>query len=523
MSRTFRTSAVVVVLAFAALPALAQNEPPPPSPGGTEPGGPTTIVTRKARVTFSGKLDLTLAYKSEEMFTATKGNGLDSTGNLPYLSKVDHDGNTILINDANRAGGSTIPRGSEFYLDPNLVLNFSVDVGDKASGVFELRTPFVNPDAGGKNSTPGTGFFSNTQNRTLEVKKLYIQLDELFAREKDQGLLIRAGIMDFRKDFAETGNPFVIDTAGTEHPFDSPTGVPVAASTGFADSTEAAGGYLLYRVSIFDIDAWGFNIDQTFNSDGWANAVLFWGGSASLYFDADKKWGKVFGTVFDLQNDTGNNLPTEGFGVVVNPIHTQKTNLLSMFAEFYFQQGQYASEVFYQNDPAAAFFQKVKQNAYALQLGAKGKLPPEAFGENIIPYAEVSYVQVSGDDDVNGKNKNFVSLENNNRTVVVENGYYGYDVDTNYRGPRLALGTSVYKFSFEVLYAYFELMENGGNRISGGGSKSNKIGDEIDISIGYEYSPALKFGLQTGWLMDSHALGQLAATNVTLFTMSLEF
>ena len=62
-----------------------------------------------------------------------------------------------------------------------------------------------------------------------------------------------------------------------------------------------------------------------------------------------------------------------------------------------------------------------------------------------------------------------------------------------------------------------------GNRISGGGSQSNKIGDELDFSVGYEYSAALKFTLGTGFLLDSHALGQTAATNVTLFNIMMEF
>ena len=139
----------------------------------------------------------------------------------------------------------------------------------------------------------------------------------------------------------------------------------------------------------------------------------------------------------------------------------------------------------------------------------------------------MSYVQVSGDRDAaDSSNQNFVSLENNNRTVVVENGYYGYDIDTNYRGPRFTLGFHLDKFQFEILYAYFELVRNSANRYSGngtGGNDSNKLGDELDFTFAYEYSEALKFGYQSGFLFDSHALGQLGTTHISLFTIAMEF
>ena len=108
-------------------------------------------------------------------------------------------------------------------------------------------------------------------------------------------------------------------------------------------------------------------------------------------------------------------------------------------------------------------------------------------------------MEVSGDDDAtDDENQNFVSLEDNNRTLIVENGYYGYDIDTNYRGFRVALGANIAEFKVEALYAYFELQDNSGHRMSGGTGSSAKIGDEIDFSIWYEYSANLKAGFTYG-------------------------
>ncbi len=219
----------------------------------------TAIVTKKATVTFSGKLEIAAAYRNSEYFTATKGDG---TPTNPGTAPFAEDG---LTNADRVAGpGATDRSRSEFYLDPNLKLDFEVDVG-KAKGLIELRTPFVNPDAAGKNNTPGTppGFFAGFKDRTLELKQAYIQVDELLAygqAQKGGGLLLRAGLQDFRKDLRGDGNAFIIDTAGSEHPFDSAvpatggafaglnTGTPPRYSTGLADTTEAAGGYARYNM-----------------------------------------------------------------------------------------------------------------------------------------------------------------------------------------------------------------------------------------------------------------------------------
>ena len=64
-----------------------------------------------------------------------------------------------------------------------------------------------------------------------------------------------------------------------------------------------------------------------------------------------------------------------------------------------------------------------------------------------------------------------------NRTVRADRPVplYGLDIDQNYRGPRLAVGFNWAKWEVELLYAYFEYMRNGGNRISGGGFAAGRV------------------------------------------------
>ncbi|MGH9363443.1 MAG: hypothetical protein ACRD2T_16155, partial [Thermoanaerobaculia bacterium] len=245
--------------------------------------------------------------------------------------------------------------------------------------------------------------------------------------------------------------------------------------------------------------------------------LLFWGGSLNIPFGEESKWGKAFFTIFDLMNTTNTHLVTEGGGLVVYPVRTQEVNFVELFGEIYFQQGTYARN-------ATATGEDIDQEeAFAVNLG--GKLKTQKLGAwEFVPYVEASYVEVTGDDDsTDDENQNFVSLENNNRTLIVENGYYGYDIDTNYRGVRLAGGFDVKKFHFEILYAFFELQDNSGGRVAGGASSSPKLGDEIDLTLGYEYSENLKLQFQTGWLTGSRALGDESATIISLFSVLLDF
>jgi len=268
-------------------------------------------------------------------------------------------------------------------------------------------------------------------------------------------------------------------------------------------------------------------MDETYNATiptfAARRDMIFWGFSGDVPFGDEAKYGKLFLTVFDLMNSSNGHLVTEGGGVVIYPLKTEEVNFIELFGEIYFQQGSYARDV----GNSAVFIGDVDQHdAFALNVGAKGKLPPiPVWGDKkFIPYAEGSYVEVSGDDNsTDDENSNFVSLENNNRTLVVENGYYGYDIDSNYRGVRAALGFTLGDVYFEALYAYFELQDNSGGRVAGDASRSPKIGDEVDLTLGFVYSANVKVQIQNGMLFDSHALGQKSHTNISLLSIILDF
>ena len=60
------------------------------------------------------------------------------------------------------------------------------------------------------------------------------------------------------------------------------------------------------------------------------------------------------------------------------------------------------------------------------------------------PWLDVSYWELSGEDDAtDSDNSNFVSLESNSDTIVVEDAYYGLDIDTNYRAAKIKGGLNL--------------------------------------------------------------------------------
>ncbi|MBI4584171.1 MAG: hypothetical protein HY717_09120 [Planctomycetes bacterium] len=523
----------------------------------------TTVVTKRASVTFSGELKLNFVYRNEGFFNSQKGEGEQDTPGVPS------SGDTFIIEDGfsnadqvGAASGKAMDRDrDEFFIDPNLSLRFDITVQDNIKGVIELRTPWRNVDAGGKDASPGSsggpdgGFFKGFKDRTLELKQAYGEADDPIW----QGLVIRIGIQDFRKSLRGPGkDAYLIDVSGSENPFDGAI-VPAAlgdiiddgtvnasgnvrgggvlrTSTGFADSLEAAGVYVEQsfgtsterQVPLLSFDGWAFIIDERFNVAPGPRDVYLWGFSTDIHLGGDGQLGKIFGTVFDLMNGGEANLFTAGGGVDLYPFPANADGVrwVELWSEAYGQGGDYARNGAVNIAGAPVNRDLDQKSAWMFEGGFQlnsNKLF-EVKDAKFLPYLEASYVEVSGDHDMTDtNNQNFVSLENNNRTLVVEDGYYGFDIDTNYRGPRIAGGFHFGSVDFEILYAYLEWQDNGSGRISGGTTHSRKIGDELDFSLVYHVSTALEVGGRLGFLWDSRGLGQVHDTTVGLIQMLFKF
>ena len=458
--------------------------------------------------------------------------------------------------------------GTMFVIDPQLSLSLKATMQENVVALVELATPYyVIGDEGGASTfrekpLDPTGLYGSERYRSqryIEVEQVWVEFRNLIVR--DSGLNLRLGITDYAHDFRGNGHPFLIDVQNAENPFLSPTGSaqyyivntatgnPVWDANAGATATagyqridpgpfgrnvqDAAGALITYRTegSLLGVDAYVFDIFETYekNRDDW---VI--GTTASIYFDDRYETGKISPTALLLINDGSAVLATLGLGAQFFPLTEQ---VLELYGEGYFQFGHYAKDVVVETPgvPAAQSFGSISQrHAYAFYVGGRLQAPkasePEDaatkdFFGSMRPYLDLSYVHVSGDDRAdNSKNESFVSLENNNQTLIVESSYWGLDIDTNYLGVRITAGFyPLDRLHVAGTYANFHY-QNGGegvdNRV---GQAHSKIGDEVDLVLTYEYSTHVKFRCGTGFLWDARALGTTRGINLTMAQVIVDF
>ncbi len=463
-------------------------------------------------------------------------------------------------------------RGSVFLIDPQISLGFQATLPKNVIGYVELATPFyIIGDEGGHSEINGSNFsypYSSSR-RSPYVEQAYIELRDFIL--EDSGLDVRVGITDYALDFRGNGNAFLIDVQNAENPFLSATGAQQylihfagtntptwdmgAGDTRIdpgpfgRDMQDAAGVLARYATEdkgIFAADVYVFDIMQGY--EGHRDDFVA-GSSVSIYFDEDRRLGKVTPTFLVMVNDGNSALYTMGGGAQAYPLDSYLgEKVLELYGEAYVQTGTYAKNVDVLAGPASSpypqrRFESIDQkDAYALYVGARLGAPRvnqqevvegdadaaayDYFG-SLEPYADVSYCEVSGDSKADSdKNSNFVSLENNNSSLIVESAYWGLDIDTNYRAVRAELGFYPYKaWKLAGMYGYFEYQNNNhvGTVDNHAGRTYSKIGDEIDLTLTWEYSTHVKLRAGTGFLFDARALGTTQGVNLSVFQMVLDF
>lgn len=468
----------VLFLAFCAVPSLV---------AGQASSVGDVVPERAIRITIGGELKLSLVNRNSDLFRAAFG-------------PARGVGAGALARTNATPGGT----GGDTFLDPYISLNIGVQLAEGVTAITELETPFLYGDEGGTNTTT-----AGIVRRQLDVNQLYVRWEGAFTPD----LTLQMGIQEFAHDFVGNHNPFFVDVGHAESPFDNPTaavdtGTPQSASAGLVSSQEAAGIHGKYDLGDIDLELFYFTIGETFrkNSDRSLYGVTVQTDSGA---SADMAWNAGAG-VYVLQNDSSSRLFTVGGGGSTEMLD----GALKVYGEGYFQFGEYV-----ENAPGTNRDIDM-HGAFAIYGGVRYSIPDIDWK----PFIDISYWEISGDDDAtDGRNENFVSLENNNDTIIVEDGYYGLDVDTNYRKIAVKAGFSPgEKVRVEALYAFFELQDNNGT-YSNVASGSDKIGDEFDLNIRYFATEYLTFRLATGVLLDAGALEVGDDINISLIEARVQF
>jgi hypothetical protein len=161
-----------------------------------------------------------------------------------------------------------------------------------------------------------------------------------------------------------------------------------------------------------------------------------------------------------------------------------------------------------QRGPAAP---GVHARGHAIQIGG------QYTAEGDVPWwAQASYTRYSGDSDLPGPSTfhgSFLSYESVNDFLVVENQFFGLDIDTNFQAFKLLIGLALdaaggkKNLEFQVGFAYFMATEQ--IALSFGGGTSDQIGMEIDVKIKWHLNKQVALVLQGGALFDSPILNDM--------------
>lgn len=419
-----------------------------------------------------------------------------------------------------------VPSGSvrshgDFFVDPNMTLNIDVDSNSTPTwkSRLSLKTPqWVVDDLG-------------SVIRFVSVREAYVELPEFVVPQ----FTFRAGIMNYSTDVRgnghsflfhpyesesafgyrignASGNPAVIppgvigflengggvgSTGTSATPAAFADGVGPGTSTGEANTIETAGilGRGTFEMGGYghiDLDLFYFDLLEL-RDVGPGDEVVF-GGVAS--YDMQER-GRIQALYMVFENDSSSHIHNLGVGASVKPIHDDNGDL-EAYGEFVYQFGKYATNV-----PDLGG-RNLLQDSFATYAGIRYQM--KVF--DLKPGIDLSYWFIKGDNTPGGNvNNDFVSYENVDDTLIVEENNYGLDIDTNYESikVRFLLGWDwpttndvPVDFEFSLLYAFFQLEQEERNA-------PEKIGDEVDVMAKWNVSPDLSLFAAAGWLFDAKA------------------
>ncbi|KAF0247092.1 MAG: hypothetical protein FD180_31 [Planctomycetota bacterium] len=399
---------------------------------------------------------------------------------------------------------------SEAFLAPRLTIRAEARLPKSAEVVVEienarLRSNLFDSDTWGTDANrviPG-----RADDFEALVEQAYIRVDNLFWNQ----LSVKIGLQDFALALRGPGDSFFADlqesefalvspvaesvTTGSLYGMRAPDGTTPATAGVFRDRADAGGARLTWNVaqkSLLFVDAFWF----TTLEGGVRHAdERFYGLNADFLIPITEDRPSLVNVMFSgIDNDrAGSQIWTGGLGLDFSPMAPVG---LDIYLELYGQWGHYA------DTPAHG----VHQRAFAGRAGVKLPLPLP-----LKPAIEGSVWLLSGDrgDPDDSTNRDFVSYENINEALVVEDALYGLDIDSNYFSPRLRATATAKLFNpddlhIELLYAWFRFHREPAR--AGGPGRSDparKIGHEIDLRARFEFSEHASFSIFAGALLDS--------------------
>jgi hypothetical protein len=433
-------------------------------------------------VILSGEVDVPGYYRSEEI-------------------------NAVLNRTAWVAGTLRNEKSDAAYV-PLVVINLDAQMGKKVFAHVTLKTNRLNDNGIAANDNSMIGQLDIA----LPVKAAYVEVQEFLFEETT----FKFGLQNLCYDLRGKG-AFFMDIANSEAAwwtpvteawrFGSTYGVPdagfAATGAGLMRTTTNPGGFIVNYTTkdeVFSMDLYGITVVETVNaqSDEQVYGIEF----AYIFPGSKEEKNKSYlsGIINCIQNNQGGDkIWTIGLGV------DYFWQNFEFYGELYYQFGAYENNEFH----GAAGDESIDQSAFAGYIGMK-----YTFADSTAkPWIDFSFWYIGGDDgdlgDDSPENNDFVSYENNNATMIMEDNLLGLDIDSNYWKLMLDAGASFKlhednDFTINLVAAWFQFAsEPDLVGVAAGGAEwdiQDDLGIETDLKFSWAYSKQCTFALNFGFL-----------------------
>ncbi|MFH1226377.1 MAG: hypothetical protein V1701_00560 [Planctomycetota bacterium] len=367
-------------------------------------------------------------------------------------------------------------QASDLFWSPLITLNLGIDVGDKVTALVQLQNRRLDAAIG---TAANVDFFGG-DNIEMAVEQAYVQVEKLIIDE----LTFKYGGQNLKFAVRENGDAFFMDTNNSRTmnlPYTEANIYKVVG--GIAKDTCEFGGARFdygslknnnYKVSFY----WGVvNESLAGRTDERITGLVGWykvpGGDPRN--TATATVSKTFneGTKLDIQTiGVGGNY----FGAMPD---------LELYGEYYTQSGDFATGI--------------DQSSSAYRLGGKYDIKNPA----LKPYIDVSYWYLSGGGTTT-KNKNFMSYENVQSTLILEDNIWGLDIDSNYKVLKMEAGLTQQldiekdgtpePLDVKLIFGTFSLVADPATKTAGQ-TVSKNLGTEIDVVATLHFNKNLSFTL----------------------------
>jgi hypothetical protein len=476
MSRTLRSrkgigAGAMIALCLAALGASAQERP--------VTTGANRADTVKLRV--SGRVNMDYVQR-------------DSA--LTSIPNMDPTGNAISANQANPNSTNTV--------EGEVTIRFDAELTEKISAVVEIGRLRTDDIFGVAPFTGNNSFVSGG----IDLREAHLKVADFLS----PGVSVKLGILDWAFDTRGRGSALAFDphrsqlmTRNLFNGQDSTAGGGgMADRYGIATASELeplglhlayTGGQLTLELVVMPVVSENGPASQ----DEALYAVDFW-------YNLEQQVGKGsrVGAILAVTNVPAVGVLTTGsqdqlftFGAGVNLAFQGG---IEVFGEFYLQGGTVGRD-----DTVAANETDAKGSAFMIggrwTSASEGKM-----------WLEVSFTMLSGDDDGADEEVNsFMSYESINDFLIVEDMYFGLDVDTNLTAFKIMGGMSFSmaggkdNVELQLGLGFFTTSEDV-VKTNDAAEEDDALGTEIDVKLKYHLSKQAALGLNFGVLTGSDLL-----------------